>query len=647
MKFFYSDPLKDFKGKKIKRSFKENIEPQEIFLDQLAQKQEEETGVISRKLEVPISKKILRLFSLVVFILISILFGKTIQLQYFQGEKFSLLAEANKHRTYGIHSERGVVYDRFMTQMVLNEPSFDLVFDKRDFPWDEKDISQDLKDISVMVREDFEDLKKKIQENDFPRILVSENLDHDELILLETRIKDLPGFEIEKNTVRSYKDGEYFSHLLGYTGKINKEEIKLTEEYSITDYIGKTGLEKQYEKILRGEPGKLVVEKDALGNLKSEQVISSPQGGQSLVLWLDNELQKKIITEIKKTLDNTGSSKAAVVALDPQTGGVLALVSFPGFNNNLFAQGISEVDFAALNNDPNEPFLNRAISGRYPTGSTIKPLMAAAGLEEEIITARTKIDCRGFIEIEHKYDPDIVYFYRDWKIHGITDVYKALAESCNVFFYIIGGGYKNFDGLGLEKIRQYLQLFGWGEKNNIDLPGENKGLIPDADWKKENKKESWYIGDTYYLSIGQGDMVASPLQVASAFVSIANEGILYRPKVVKAIIDSQKNVIEEFKPEIVRRDFISSNNLEIVREGMRQGVIYGSSVSLNSLPVKAAAKTGTAQYSKPGHYHNWVTVFAPYENPQIVLTVVIEGVEGTQVAALPVAKGTLEWYFNR
>jgi penicillin-binding protein 2 len=302
--------------------------------------------------------------------------------------------------------------------------------------------------------------------------------------------------------------------------------------------------------------------------------------------------------------------------------------------------------------DEEEPLFNRAITGKYATGSTIKPLIAAAALEEGIIQDSKSLNCKGKITIPHRYDPEISYDYKDWSTHGWTDIRKAIAESCNVFFFTIGGGYERQQGLGPTRIKEYLELFNWGNETGIDIPNENKGFIPSPEWKKQVKQEGWWDGDTYNLSIGQGDIMITPLQVAVSFAAIANKGTLYKPKAVKEILDSEKNLIEKVEPEIIRQGFINPENLAVVRQGMRKAVTginapQASSVLLNSLPVSSAAKTGTAQTGLPNHYHNWITVFAPYDDPKIVLTIMIENVYQAQVAALPTAKEILNWYFNR
>jgi len=659
----FNSPLsKDFKYRKLKRN-KVEIEPQEILLDTLARKKEEDFGISEKKFEVPLSKKVLSAFYIVFLILILILFAKTFQLQLIDGKKFSALAEGNKFIIYSTQATRGVIYDKEGNQLVFNKPSFDLAYTDaeklRTCLYQDSDSSlcpefKVLKEVSIIINRDIEELKKEIEKSELSTVLISKNLDHQALILLEAKINsnELSGFQIRRNFVRDYKEGSSFAHLIGHIGEIGAEELKADpENYSIFDYIGKAGLEKSYEEILRKNSGKLRLEKDALGNVISKEIIQLPESGKSLVLWLDSDLQKKIEEEIGKVLKNVGAQKAAAVAISPKTGGVLALVSLPGFDNNLFQKGVDPQALESLLNDPLEPLFNRAISGSYLTGSTIKPLIASAVLEEKIISPQKKINCQGKITIPNPWDPSSPTIKRDWKSHGWTDMKKAIAESCNVYFYTVGGGYENQEGLGPTRIKKYLEFFGWGEKTGIDLPGEVKGFIPDKEWKKKTWGQGWWDGDTYNLSIGQGYLKITPLEVATGFASIANGGKLLKPQVVKSIVDSEKNTIEEFEPKVIREDFIGLENLQIVREGMREAVTYGSSVILNSLPIKAASKTGTAELGCDSYgncyYHNWVTVFAPYDDPQIVLTIVIEDVKGMQAAALPAAKGVLEWYFTR
>jgi len=632
--------------KKRKVSFvsKEDIEPHETLLDKLAQRKEEELGISEKKFEVPLLKKVLQLLLIFVFILNSVIFAKTFQLQVIEGKNLLALAEENKFIIHQIQAERGVIYDRNLKQMAFNQPSFDLVYRKNNGvaggwrPAEKTEEKKILNDISQILKIDSDELEKKIEESQTPIVLVSENLDHQTLIILETKIRELPGFQIQNNTVRDYLAGPSFSHLIGYKRKTGE----------------KTGLEKFYDEILKEKPGEILTERDAEGNLISQETTSLSESGKSLVLWLDSELQKKIEEELKKKLKEVGAEVAAAVALDPKTGGILALVSLPGFDNNLFSKGMSEEEWEQIDNDPLKPLFNQVISGGYPTGSAIKPLIASAALEEEIISPQKKINCQGQIEVEHKYEPEITYIYRDWKTHGWTDMRKAIAESCNVYFYHLGGGYGDQEGLGPTRIKNYLELFGWGSKTGIDLPQEAEGFLPDPSWKKEELGEIWYDGDTYNLSIGQGYIRVTPLQMAASFVPITNGGKLFQPQVAKEIIDSDKNLIKEIEPEIIREGFIKSENLEVVRQGMRQAVTNGTATGwLDQLGVQTAAKTGSAQTGKKDpkdkkdYLDNWITVFAPYEDPQIVLTIMINDVKDGQVVTPPVAKAILEWYFDQ
>jgi len=645
--------VKKFKNRKVKIRLNRDIEPQEIFLDKLAKEKEAQLGVSERMIEVPLSKKVLKGLLFLIIALVFVLLAKTFQFQVLENKKFTALANENKFIFHSIKAARGVIYDSKGNQLVFNKSSFNLILNKRELPSSDHEKIEVFKKVSEIIKENFENLERRINEAKDQNVIILKNLDHQTLILLETKITQLQGFKIEQNDIREYKDGSSFAHLIGYTGNISTEELKENPEvYSGLDYVGREGVEKSYEEILRKNPGKTQIERDVYGNFLSKEIIFLPESGNSLVLWLDLELQKKIEETLQKILENIGAEKAIGVALDPKTGGVLALVSIPGYDNNLFSKGSDQEALFNLLADPQEPLFNLVVSGLYPTGSVIKPLVASAALEEEIISPSKKINCIGGITIPHRYEPEISTIKQDWRIHGWTNMRKAIAESCNVYFYTIGGGYKDQEGLGPSRIKEYLELFGWGSKTEIDLPGEAAGLIPSPEWKREVKKEPWWDGDTYNLSIGQGDILVTPLQVAAAFAAIANGGTLYKPKSVKQIIDKEKNLIEEIDSEILRKNFIDPENLQIVREGMRRAVSgkdspYASAVSLNSLPVKAAAKTGTAQTSRPDYFHNWITAFAPYDDPQIVLVIMIENVKGIRVATLLVVKEVFNWYFAR
>ena len=583
-------------------------------------------------------------------ILISFLVLKSFELQILKGEEFLELSRQNYQRINLKRANRGVIYDKDFNQLVFNDLSFDLMCSKAGLPIDAREKENLLTIVAEYLNKDPIVLKQSIEVNDSEQILISENLDHEILILIKAKITQWPGFYLDENIKRSYVDGAMFSHLIGYLGRISKQEAQVNQDYAITDYIGKSGLEKFYEHILKGTKEKILVEKNVNGVKVFEQKISEAKSGKSLVLWLDSDLQKKISQTLERTLKEIGAKAGAVVVLNPKTGGALGLVSLPSFDNNIFFEELSQEEWEEILNHPENPFWNRVVSAAYPVGSTIKPLVAMGALEEKIVSQNKSIFCEGEISVENPWFPDEPWIFHDWTIHGWTDMIKAIAESCNVYFYTIGGGFGDIKGLGVDRIKKYLELFGWGKNTGIDIPEERPGLIPDKEWKKayfsNDSEKIWLPGDNYNLSIGQGYLSATPIQVANAFSAIANGGKLLKPMLVKDIVDEERNIIERLEPEVLSQDFVDSANMNIIREGMRQAVVYGSSSMLNDLPVKAAAKTGTAQTSQKDYFHNWVTVFAPYDDPEIVLTIIIENVKGVQFAALPVAKEILQWYFT-
>lgn len=638
----HNKKLREYRVRKI---LKEAIEPEEILLDAAKAPELED-----QKIEVPIRPKTFRLFLWLIVAVFLVLVGQSFYLQIIKGATYGQMAERNSIRSFPIFASRGIIYDRTMKQLVYNVPSFDLVVTPQDLP---KDLSQRnlvIGHVANIVGLAEEEIVGQIEKFDFrvaQSFSLSSNLEHEKVLVLESQIAGLPGFRIENNAVRQYIFSPYLSNVLGYLGKMAAGDLKNNPDYFMTEKIGKDGLEQAYEKILRGQPGEKLIEVDAQGRQKSLLSESEPKDGLGLVLTIDNELQKQIYEKLKKTVGKLGLKKAAAVAIDPRSGGVLALVSLPSFDNNIFAGSLSVDDYANLKNDPNQPLFNRALSGQYAPGSTVKPFIGAAALQEGVISKYTTIFDPGELVLANQYNPEIIYRFPDWKAHGTVDIYTAIAQSCDVFFYTIGGGYGNIEGLGLERLEEYFGLFGFGAKLGIDLPGEASGLVPSAAWKKEAKNEQWYTGDTYHISIGQGDLLVTPLQLAAATASLANDGKLLAPHLVDKIIDSDKNIINTIQSKILRANFVSSENLDVIKKGMRQAVTVGSAHLLNDLTIPVAAKTGTAQVAGQKNPNAWVSLFAPYDNPQIALVILVENAgEGSQVA-VPIAKEILEEYFNK
>ena len=627
----------------LRERFAEDNLDNDFFLEEGAEEKEIINIRFSRQ-----KGRYLMLFALV---LIFVLFFRAGYLQIVRGDYYRELAEGNRIRIHPIKSQRGIFYDRLGRQLVQNIPVFTLQLIPADLPGKLEDKKLLLKELLKTVDFSFKEALTKIENTpsfSYQPIVLKENIDHEKALYLKIKADDLPGVILETNYLRKYiiEDDNFLSslsHVLGYTGKISEDELLDHKEdgYLLTDYSGKYGLEITQEKLLRGEYGKKQVEVDALG--KENKIISEKKAisGSNLVLTIDIDLQKRVEEILTEVLMKNKKERASAVVMNPENGEILAMVSLPSLNSNDFAGGISSEKYRELLEDPGKPLFNRSIAGEYPSGSTFKPVVAAAALEEKIISENTSVNSVGGIRI-------LSWFFPDWKAggHGLTNIRKALAESVNTFFYYIGGGYKDFTGLGVNKITEYASLFGLSKKTGIELPGEAAGFLPSREWKEDVKNEAWYIGDTYHYSIGQGDILVTPLQVASYTSVFANKGKLFRPRLVKSILDQNKSIIKNVEPEIVNENFISPYNLEVVRKGLRDGVLYGSSRRLNSLPVTAAGKTGTAQWSSVKDFHSWYTCFAPYEKPQLVVTVLIEeGGEGVDIA-LPVAEEILRWWFS-
>lgn len=614
---------------------KEEVDFEEILLDE----KHRDSGKIDNYFD---GKKIKKLQAVLLSAMF-VLFSQLIYLQIIKGNFYTSISEKNYIRTNKIKSSRGIVYDKNMEQIVFNVPVFDLVIVPADFFKDRNNIASKKKELADAVQismPEFEDKIKDVDPNSYEAIPVLENIAKEKALVIDEKIKHMGGVKLENDGARQYKDGKNFSFVLGYSGRINKQELEKNPGYLLNDIIGKEGLEFSYEKDLRGTYGTQEVEVDSLGRVNRTMQKSDPVAGNNLVLNIDAELQRRLYKDIEEmAAKQQGSTGGSVVAIDPRTGGVLALVSYPSYDNNSFANGISVADYDKLLKDQDKPLFNRAIAAEYPPGSTYKPLVAAAALQENVISPTRQILDSGPLSVGK-------WLFRDWAVHGQVDMVKAIAQSCDVYFYEIGGGYGDIKGLGVDRIKKYSNLFGLGDATGIDIPGEKSGLVPDAVWKKQARNEAWYIGDTYHMSIGQGDVLATPLQIANYTAVIANGGTLYKPQLVDRIVDSSGNTVRTFDKEIVRQNFIDLQNIAWVQKGMRENVVSGSGRSLAGLKVEAAGKTGTAQYAGNAKTHAWYTVYAPYQNPEIVMAIMLEGGGEGHDASAPIAKDILEWYFG-
>jgi penicillin-binding protein 2 len=472
--------------------------------------------------------------------------------------------------------------------------------------------------------------------------LVADDLDRDALAAVETRLWALGGVLTQVNPVRGYRYGSSAAHMLGWLGEISPEQLREKEfqSYKQGDIIGRGGIEKLLDADLRGRPGGRNLLVDAHGRELELLSQIEAQAGRNVVLTLDHRLQLAAET----ALDNDGHS-GAVVALDPNTGEILALASRPSFDPNRFAVGVDPAAWRALIQDPHKPLMNRALQGQYPPGSTYKVVTAIGGLEEKLIDRHTEVFCGGSFRLGRRT-------YRCWKQggHGTVDVHKALVQSCDVFFYKVGLE------LGVNRLSYYARALGLGARTGIELNGEMPGLVPTKEWRQLRDGAPWVEGDTVSVSIGQGQNLWTPLQLAAAYAAIANGGTRYRTHIVKRVLEPDGTLVREVEPEVTGEVAVSAQTLEIVRRGL-EGVVHephGTGYVMKNLPggVHAAGKTGTAQVVgmpvnervdsedliRQHRDHAWFVTYAPADHPRIVVAVLAEHGGHGGSAAAPIAR---------
>ncbi len=626
----------------------------------------------------------LAVFAAVICVALMALTVRLFVLQIVDGGHNLLLAEGNRIHTRVARAPRGLIYDRTGQLLAQNKASYDVTVVPQLLPRDAAERQVVYARLSSLTGMPAAEIAAKAESvcrgqdpvktgclaSPIPQ-LVQPGLPRETALLVEQTSAVLRGFALDVNPIREYPDASLFSLFLGYTGRVSAEDVTANagKGYGPTDLIGKLGLEKQYEEVLRGRNGGERIEVDATS--KPLRVLENvePVPGSNLVLALDQRLQRKLTEAIARQMTASGAKRASGVAMDPRTGEVLAAVSLPSYDNNLFSRGISQRDYQALVNDAGQPLFNKVANGAYPSGSIIKPFGAAAALQEGIINTTTTVNDTGRMVVPNPYDPSKPSIYLGWERTtglGIVNVFTAIARSSDIFFYKVMGGLKGAGAedflrpLGVNKLTDYYKKFGLGSKTGIDLPAEAAGRVPTPDWKKKFSGEIWYTGDTYNISVGQGDMLVSPLQMVSALSVLANGGTLYKPHLLTQITDIAGKVVQKIKPEVIRKNFISAANIQIVRQGMWQAVNASLGTACcrirEEVPVVVAAKTGTAEtvahdtgvdarlQSRP---HAWFEAFAPFDDPRIAIVVLIEhSGEGSQFAA-PAVRETLAWYFTQ
>lgn len=589
-----------------------------------------------------------RILFLIVAVALSLLVMRMWYLQVIEGTELRQRSESNSVRLRKIKPMRGLVMDQERRVLVDNQPSFDIVF----IPNQSKDIQpvidkiRELYSRRSLALPAHASLPNRIKP--FVPVLLERNVSMEKIAVVETHALELPGVMTEVTPVRKYLNGETTAQIIGFTGEVSREDLERDTGNRLRtgDIIGKFGVEKFLDFHLRGRSGAEQVEVNVAGKaIRSLGRIPSTTGN-NVILTIDSELQEAAWSAM-------GNRTGAVAVLDPRNGAVLALISSPSFDPNLFNGGISREDWERLSSDPGHPMENRSISGQYPPGSTYKPVIAAAALEEGLITPETTFYCNGTFELGDRV-------FRCWqaKGHGHVNLHRAIVESCDVYFYHLG------KLLGVDRIAKYARAFGLGAPLGIDLPREKGGLIPTKQWKLSRLQESWQMGETISLAIGQGFNLVTPIQIANVYAVLANGGTLYRPRIIKQLESLDGHVVKRFEAEPQGVLPVQPQHIQTINQAL-WGVVNergGTGYVLKRQEQDVCGKTGTAQViglpqnekarkakrvAANVQDHALFVCFAPYENPEIVVAVILENAGHGGSAAAPVARKVIDTYFAK
>jgi penicillin-binding protein 2 len=572
-------------------------------------------------------------------------------LQVTDGAKLAGLARANSVHRIVLMADRGIIYDRHGAPLVANSPIWSLEVTPAAMPADARLRALELSELARITGVPEETLAGALVAADpYGPVRIGPDLSQAQQLAINERLLELPGAAIARHAVRTYVDPLIFGHVLGYVGPVDEAELQRLKPlgYQPGEVVGKVGVEAGLETVLRGEDGWADVEVDARGQLVRTLDSQAPVPGASVYLSIDASLQRATDQSLAAGLVRDHKTAGASVVVDPRTGEVLALVSHPGYDTNLFTHGISQADFTRLLNDPDRPLLNRAIAGQYAPGSTFKMVTATAGLQEGKITANTLLGCPSYISVNG-------WIYHNWASYslGQMNVAKALATSCDTFFYQVAAM------VGDVTLAKYARAFGFGAAQQIEMPGVMPGLVPDRIWKQlqcgvpdlNSDACRWSAGDTITFGIGQSYLLTTPLNQAVYVAALANGGSAMRPTLVHEVLDAAGHPIQSLHPEVSSTVPASAANLMAVREGMRQEINppYNMNYWFRSagVPADGGGKTGTAQWGGSGldlPTHAWFVFFAPYAQPEVAMSIFVERGELSEVQAAPIAVQLMKFY---
>jgi penicillin-binding protein 2 len=548
-------------------------------------------------------------FGLIVILGVGALTARMFYLQVTNGTHYTALSTRQRTVLEPILATRGLIYDRNGRELVSNVPTFAVKVRPADLPNELRDTV--VTRLASLIGMDPADIHTAIDSNPgsaFDLVRVASDVDENTARLISEEGTDLPGVEVSIEARREYTDGPLLSQILGYTGPVSAEQIAALKAtgYLPDDLIGKAGIERTYESALRGTYGQESVERDATGRQTQVlQTVSDAVPGASLTLTIDTGVQKEAQKALTWAMKEIGLKRGVVIVMNPQTGEIMALVSLPTYDNNLFARGISNKDFSKLLNDPDKPLLNHATQEHFPPGSTYKLVTGTGGLADKKITATTPIATKGYLTLGG------ARFY-DWNHRGFgaCNIYCGFGHSSDTYFYQVAGM------LGADRLGYWAEQYGFGQPTGIDLPGEASGIVPTNAWKQDALGAPMFGGETYQAGIGQGYDVATPIQLINAYSALANGGKLYEPQLVREITAPDGSVIQPFEPKLLHQMDVPQSVLRTMREAARNVVLVRHTYNLVDLPIKVAGKSGTAEFGQRDSkgrlpYHSWFVGFVP------------------------------------
>lgn len=571
--------------------------------------------------ELPLSGRVFKIVLCITTLLVAVVLLRITFLGVLNQSYYLEIALDNMNQEIMSVAPRGLITDRYGKELVSNEPAFNV---RLEVPTmikskEREKVLRATHEILGLTNDEVLDIISSANLERFPDVVLKRDIELKQAI--DIKSLGLESLYAEDSYKRNYPSVS-LAHAVGFVG-FSEDDNTLK---------GRAGLEAYYDELLRGKDGKKIIYKDALGNIEGTEILSEFEQGGELKTTLDYEFQEYFYNRLLQGLQSLGRTSGIGIALNPKNGEVLALVSLPSFNPNKVADSLS---------GSNRPFFNRAVSGAYSPGSAIKPIHAAAILEENVVSPDYQIFSQGYIEIPNPYFPDKPSRFLDWKPHGWVNVYSALARSSNVYFYETVGGFENLKGLGIKRLTSYWEKFGFGKLTGIDLPGEALGFLPNPEEKEERTGSPWRVGDTYNVAIGQGDILINPLQLLDAIVAIAEGGRVYAPHFKagdSALVLDISDLETEFKE---------------IKKGMEDAVSkpYGTAYSLSNLPLKVAAKTGSAQTANNTKTNALFVGYGP-ANPsaggqQVAILVLIEDAKEGSLNAIPVAEDVFRWYYEK